>query len=227
MVEAVARAAQVPAAAVRRAAMLAGDLGPVARAALAEGDVARSTRSPSSSYAGPADARRLGGGRRREALARSATRRSNTSSTAPASRSTRRATTSACTRGRCSDVTAAVPEIVDGRTRAAARDAILDGEAIALAPDGTPHPFQIDDAAVRPQARCRAAAQTSCRSRRSSSTASTSTARPLIDEPLARRIARPARDRRRPLSCRASCRPTADAGARLLRATRWRAATKA
>src|SRR6187549_2496486 len=40
LVEAVARASKVPAAAVRRAAMLAGALSPVARAALAEGEQA-------------------------------------------------------------------------------------------------------------------------------------------------------------------------------------------
>ena len=42
------------------------------------------------------------------------------------------------------DVTIAVPEVVDRRSRAMpARELVLDGEAIALRPDGTPQPFQI------------------------------------------------------------------------------------
>ena len=38
----------------------------------------------------------------------------------------------------------------------AAREAILEGEAIALRPDGTPHPFQVNHAPLRPAARRRA-----------------------------------------------------------------------
>jgi DNA ligase-1 len=41
------------------------------------------------------------------------------------------------------DVSAAVPEIVETARSLPARDIILDGEAIALRSDGTPHPFQI------------------------------------------------------------------------------------
>jgi DNA ligase-1 len=41
------------------------------------------------------------------------------------------------------DVTAAVPEIVAAVRRLPARDLILDGEAIALAPGGAPQPFQV------------------------------------------------------------------------------------
>ncbi|HEU5310744.1 MAG TPA: ATP-dependent DNA ligase, partial [Candidatus Eisenbacteria bacterium] len=41
------------------------------------------------------------------------------------------------------DVTAAVPEIVEAARALPAREMILDGEAIALRPDGTPHPFQV------------------------------------------------------------------------------------
>ncbi|HEX2565926.1 MAG TPA: ATP-dependent DNA ligase [Burkholderiales bacterium] len=41
------------------------------------------------------------------------------------------------------EVTASVPEIVDAVRSAPARSLILDGEAIALRPDGTPHPFQL------------------------------------------------------------------------------------
>jgi DNA ligase-1 len=41
------------------------------------------------------------------------------------------------------DVTASVPEIVEALQALPARELILDGEAIALAPDGTPLPFQV------------------------------------------------------------------------------------
>jgi DNA ligase-1 len=56
------------------------------------------------------------------------------------------------------DVTAAVPEVVAAARRLPARSAILDGEVLALRPDGTPWPFQVtmrrfgrrtDDAALR------------------------------------------------------------------------------
>jgi DNA ligase-1 len=41
------------------------------------------------------------------------------------------------------DVTSVVPEIVEAVRSLPARELILDGEAIALRPDGTPHPFQV------------------------------------------------------------------------------------
>jgi DNA ligase-1 len=41
------------------------------------------------------------------------------------------------------DVTAGVPDVVDLVRGLPARELILDGEAIALRPDGTPHPFQV------------------------------------------------------------------------------------
>src|SRR6202007_2897946 len=41
------------------------------------------------------------------------------------------------------DVTVAVPEVVEAARRLPLRDAVLDGEAIALRPDGTPLPFQV------------------------------------------------------------------------------------
>jgi DNA ligase-1 len=56
------------------------------------------------------------------------------------------------------DVTAAVPEVVAAAREASSTALILDGEAIALRPDGRPHPFQTtmrrlgrkaDDASVR------------------------------------------------------------------------------
>ena len=41
------------------------------------------------------------------------------------------------------DVSAAVPEVVEAARSLAAREIVLDGEAIALRRDGTPHPFQV------------------------------------------------------------------------------------
>lgn len=41
------------------------------------------------------------------------------------------------------DVSAAVPEVVDLALRMPGKAFVLDGETIALRPDGTPHPFQI------------------------------------------------------------------------------------
>jgi DNA ligase-1 len=41
------------------------------------------------------------------------------------------------------DVTARVPEVVEAALALPARNAVLDGEAIALRPDGRPHPFQV------------------------------------------------------------------------------------
>jgi DNA ligase 1 len=44
---------------------------------------------------------------------------------------------------RLNDVTASVPEIVEAARTLTVDDAILDGEALAFRPDGTPQPFQI------------------------------------------------------------------------------------
>ena len=41
------------------------------------------------------------------------------------------------------DITARVPEITDALLRIGARTAVLDGEAVALFPDGRPRPFQV------------------------------------------------------------------------------------
>ena len=41
------------------------------------------------------------------------------------------------------DVTAAIPEVVQVVRAMPARDLVLDGEAIAMRPDGAPHPFQM------------------------------------------------------------------------------------
>ena len=47
------------------------------------------------------------------------------------------------------DVTARVPEIVEAALALDVTSAVLDGEAIALRPDGRPHPFQVTGVALR------------------------------------------------------------------------------
>ncbi len=141
MVEAVAKAAGLPASDVRRAAMLAGDLGPVAQAALTEGAaglarfaiqlfrpiqpmLAQTASDVGDALArlGPAafeykfDGARIQVHKRGEDV-RVFSRLLN-------------------------DVTNAVPEVVDAARALPWGEAILDGEAIALGPDGRPLPFQ-------------------------------------------------------------------------------------
>ena len=141
MLEAVARAANVPAARIRRAAMLAGDLAEVAGAALTRGDagladyslqvfrpiqpmLADSAASPTDAIADLGEAVlewKLDGARiqvhRQEARVAVYTRNLN-------------------------EVTAAVPEVVEAVLALPARELILDGEVIALGPGGRPLPFQ-------------------------------------------------------------------------------------
>jgi DNA ligase-1 len=141
-VEALAAAAAVPVEEVRRASMLAGELAPVARAALVEGrpGLARFRlqlfRPLLPMLAQPAaDAaealERLGeaafelkldGARiqvhKAEDEVRVFSRLGN-------------------------EVTAAVPEVVEAVRALPARRLLLDGEAIALRPEGAPHPFQV------------------------------------------------------------------------------------
>ena len=141
MLEAVARAADVPAGRIRRAAMLAGDLADVAVAVLTTGEtgladysiqvfrpvqpmLADSAGSVADAIAALGDAVlewKLDGARiqvhRREDRVAVYTRSLN-------------------------DVTAAVPEVVEAVLAFPARELILDGEVIALGPEGRPLPFQ-------------------------------------------------------------------------------------
>jgi len=142
MLDAIARAASVPAADVRRAAMLAGGLGAVARAALTEGAaglarfamrvfqpvqpmLAQSAEGVGDALAGLGAAAfewKLDGARVQVHKAGDEVR--------------------AYTRS-LKDVTPAVPEIVEVVGALPARELILDGETIALAPSGAPQPFQV------------------------------------------------------------------------------------
>jgi ATP-dependent DNA ligase I len=141
LTDAVARAAGVPLAVVRRAAMLAGDLAPVARAALADGErgLAQFILQPfqpvqpmlADSAADVGDAlATLGEASLEYKLdgARIQVHKAD-DEVKVYSRNLR-------------DVTIAVPEVVRVVRAMPARTIVLDGEAIALRPDGTPHPFQ-------------------------------------------------------------------------------------
>jgi DNA ligase 1 len=143
MVEAVAKAAGLAASDIRRAFMVAGSLGPVARAALAEGrpgiDAFRLTvLQPvqpmlAQSASDPADAlSRIGGGAAVEWKfdgARIQVHRLD-------------GEVRAFTRN-LADITSRVPEVVERALELPVRALILDGEAIALTPNARPHRFQV------------------------------------------------------------------------------------
>jgi DNA ligase-1 len=141
MAEALASASEVPAAEVRRALMLSGDLTAVARAALAEGRAGLARfhltmfRPLQPMLAQPASSVEDALGRLGEAAfeykldgARVQVHRADDE-------------VRVFTRG-LHEVTAAVPELVEVVKNLPARELILDGEVLALRPDGTPHPFQ-------------------------------------------------------------------------------------
>jgi DNA ligase-1 len=141
LTDAVARASGIPAARIRRAAMLAGDLAPVAGAALLHGEaglapfaltpfqpvqpmLADSADDVGGALAELGDASfeyKLDGARIQVHKVDDEVR--------VYSRNLR-------------DVTAAVPEIVAVARAMPARSLVLDGEAIVLRPDGSPVPFQ-------------------------------------------------------------------------------------
>jgi DNA ligase-1 len=143
MADAVAKAGDVPAAAVRRAAMLGGDLPAVAAAAVtgdeaALGQFTLRVGQPvgpmlAQTATGVADAlERLGGTAEFEAKldgARVQIHRAGNE-------------VSIYTRS-LDDVTERLPEVLDATLALPVRDLIADGEAIALRPDGRPHRFQV------------------------------------------------------------------------------------
>jgi ATP-dependent DNA ligase I len=142
MVEALARAAEVPAAEVRRALMLRGALGAVAEAALDRG------------AAGLRSFRLQVGRPLQPMLAQTA------ASVEAAFERIRPAAVEwkldgvriqlhrhggevAVFTRTLDDITARVPEVVEAALALPVRAAVLDGEAIALRADGRPHPFQV------------------------------------------------------------------------------------
>jgi DNA ligase-1 len=142
LIEAVARAAQVPATTIRRAAMMAGDLGIVARTALVDGAAALSQvivsmfRPVQPMLADSAESLD-------DALTR-IDRASLELKLDGARIQVHKAGDEVKVFSRTlREVTGAVPEVVEVVRALPARDVILDGEVIALRPDQTPQPFQI------------------------------------------------------------------------------------
>jgi len=142
MVEAVAKAAGPPAADVRRAAMLAGDLGVVAEAALREGaaGLARFAvqlfRPVQPMLAQPAEDAE-------DALARLGEAAFEWKLDGARVQVHKRGDEVRVFTRKLNEVTAAVPEIVEVVRALPASELILDGEAIALREGGRPQPFQI------------------------------------------------------------------------------------
>lgn len=142
LTDAIARAAGQPVGHVRRAAMLAGDLGLVARAALVEGEaglaeyalqVFRPVQPMLADSAPDVESALVGSGRASVEWKLDGARiqvHKEAGEVRVFSRNLR-------------DVTPAVPEVVEIVRAMPARSAVLDGEAIALRDDGSPHPFQI------------------------------------------------------------------------------------
>ena len=142
MVEAVARAAEVPAAAVRRALMLAGELPPVAGAAFAKGP--RGSSGSASRCFVPSS--RCSRRRPRTSRPRStglALRPRSGSWTARGCRCTVSAARCARSRGAWPTSPTACRRSSPRSSRLPVEAVVLDGEVIALRPDGRPHPFQI------------------------------------------------------------------------------------
>jgi DNA ligase 1 len=140
--DAVARAAGAPAAAVRRALMLRGDLGAVAEAALHGGpgalaafrlEVGRPLQPMLAQTASDVAA----------ALARTGPAAIEWKLDGARVQVHRDGEDVRVFTRNLDDVTARLPEVVEAARALPARAAVLDGEAIALRPDGRPHPFQV------------------------------------------------------------------------------------
>ncbi len=141
MIEAVAKAAGVQADSLRRAVMMAGDLGAVAQAALSDREAGLAQYQlelfrpvqPMLADSAPSVA---------EALSAGAPVVVEWKLDGARIQVHRRDDRVAVYTRSLNDVTAAVPEVVEVVRALPARELILDGEVIALAPDGSPHSFQ-------------------------------------------------------------------------------------
>ena len=141
LTEAVARAAELPAGRVRRAAMLAGDLGTVANAVLTEGEAGLSRYAlelfrpvqPMLADSAP---------NLNEALEQLGTAVLEWKLDGARVQVHRRDERVAVYTRSLNDVTAAVPEVVEAARSLGAREIILDGEVIALDANGKPLAFQ-------------------------------------------------------------------------------------
>lgn len=142
MTEAIAAAADVPAAQVRRAAMLTGDLGLVARIALGEGAAGLAhlgvalQRPVQPMLAQPADSVA-------DALAQLGTAALEWKVDGARVQVHKAGDDVRVYTRNLHDVTGSAPEIVDAVAALPARELILDGEAIVLGEGGAPQPFQV------------------------------------------------------------------------------------
>ena len=142
MAEAVARAAELPADEIRRAVMVEGELGPVARAALTRGRAGLSAfqvrllRPLQPMLASPAAdlAEAL------ETFGRAAFEYKLDGARIQVHRAGDEVRVFS---RQLNEVSAALPELIEAARALPGRELILDGEAIALRPDGRPQPFQI------------------------------------------------------------------------------------
>jgi ATP-dependent DNA ligase I len=140
--EAVAKAAGLPAADLRQAAMYSGNLGEVARAALEKGagGLARFSMrllSPvAPMLASPAEDAA-------EALERLGEAAFEYKVDGARLQVHRAGDEVRVFTRQLQDVTARVPEVVEWARALPAREVVLEGEVLALRPDGRPHPFQI------------------------------------------------------------------------------------
>ena len=141
MAEAVAKAAALSPVQVRRAAMFAGNLAPVARAALLEGSAGLRTfalqmfQPVQPMLAQPAEDTV-------DALAQLGTAVLDWKLDGARVQAHKSGSEVRIYTRNLNDVTASVPEIADAVRAIAADELILDGEALALQPDGSPLPFQ-------------------------------------------------------------------------------------
>jgi DNA ligase-1 len=142
MTDAVAKAVGAPAAAVRRAAMLAGDLSLVAVAASREGEagLARFRLTPLSPV-GPMLAQAAAD--IPSAFARVEAPYVEWKLDGARIQAHRLGDEISVYTRNLADITERVPEIVDAVRRIVASSVVLDGEAIALREDGRPEPFQV------------------------------------------------------------------------------------
>ena len=141
LTDAVARASGLPAARIRRAAMLAGDLAPVARAVLVEGEagLAQFGLRPFQPIQPMLADSAAGTGGALDALGEASFEYKLDGARIQVHKVDEEVRVYSRT---LRDVTVAVPEIVTIARAMPARALVLDGEAIALRPDGTPLPFQ-------------------------------------------------------------------------------------
>jgi ATP-dependent DNA ligase I len=142
MVEAVARAAEVPRDAVRRALMLRGDLGAVAEVAFAEGAAGLSAvglevgRPIQPMLAAPGDDVEA-------ALERTGPAAVEYKLDGARLQVHRRGDEVRAFTRSLDEITPRVPEVVEAVLALPARELVLDGEAIAMREDGRPHRFQV------------------------------------------------------------------------------------